>query len=482
MQTLPLHDPFLSLIYDANDMAWSLKDRIRSLIRRHFKKHRKGKSSAAPSIAERIEVPTPQQVTSDSQQIPILWRPNETQESQDQKQSGPKVYNRAAVSNQAATITGTLNIVLENQTSSRNVYAYITGRAIDNNSALFILQSDAKTPYYPSSPSTVSTKITTPIAIQLGAPGSTVTATIPRLAGARIWFSQDAPLTFLLNPGPGLVEPSVFNPSDPNYNVNFGFCEFTFNSSQVFVNISYVDFVSGVPIALTLNDTSGGSQHVGGMRPNGLAQVCQGLRDQTAKDGRRWSSLIVQSGGRDLRALSPNSGITMNPDWFSTYWTDYVNQVFAQYTNQPLIVDTQAAWGEVQGKVNSNGYLDFGDGSVFAKPNAKDIFGQDTGPFATGGNAKTNAIIPRIATGFTRSTLLLSNQAPNGVQPSQYYTNPTTNHYARVVHAANVDGLGYSFPYDDVTPDGGKPQEGAIYSFSPSRLTVTCGGNGAYAA
>ena len=29
-------------------------------------------------------------------------------------------------------------------------------------------------------------------------------------------------------------------------------------------------------------------------------------------------------------------------------------------------------------------------------------------------------------------------------------------HYARIVHAANVDGLGYTFPYDDVTPDGGK--------------------------
>lgn len=409
-------------------MAWSLKDRIKSLLKRRLhNKHKQGKDSAAPSIVDRIDAPNPQHVTSDTQHIPILWQPSETQRAQEQGKPGAKTYNRAAVSKSAATVTGTLNVILENQTSSRNVYAYITGQAIDNNNALFILQSDAKTPYYPSSPSSTGTKITTPIAIQLGAPGSTVSATIPRIAGGRIWFSQDAPLTFLLNPGPGLVEPSVFNPSDPNYNVNFGFCEFTFNSAQVFVNISYVDFVSNIPVALTLNDTSGGTQHVSGMRSNGLAQVCQGLRDQTAQDGRRWSSLIVQSGGADLRALSPNSGITMNPDWFATYWTDYVNQVYAKYQDQPLTVDTQASWGEVQGRVNSNGALDFGDGSVFPKPNARDIFGQNSGPFATGGNTKTNAIIPRIATGFIRSTLLLSDQTPNGVKPAQYYTNPTTN-------------------------------------------------------
>lgn len=94
----------------------------------------------------------------------------------------------------------------------------------------------------------------------------------------------------------------------------------------MFVNISYVDYVSNVPVALTLLDTNGTSQHVSGMRADGLATVAAGLRAQTAKDGRRWASLIQQSGGKDLRALSPNSGITLNPDWFATYWTDYVNQ------------------------------------------------------------------------------------------------------------------------------------------------------------
>lgn len=458
----------------------SFTEGIRSFVRRHFRKH----PDLQPTREPKYYTPP---LPAESESRPDQQAAPSTSDQPAGAQTKPKpirVHNRAVVkpSAQAATTTGTLQIALENQSSSSQVYAYITGRAIDNNNAVFMLQADAKSPYYPPSPSRAGSPVPVNIAISLGAPGNVVTATIPRLAGARIWFSMDKPLTFLLNPGPGVVEPSVFNPSDPNYNTNFGFCEFTFNSAQVFVNISYVDFVSNVPIALTLADTSGGSQHVGGMKSDGLATVAKGLRAQTAADGRRWSSLVVQSGGRDLRALSPNSGITTNPSWFDTYWTDYVNQVWNRYRSQQLIVDTQASWGEVKGQVNSAGYLDFGDGSVFAKPTSADIFSSNSGPFVTGGNAKTNAIIPRLCAGFNRSTLLVSNQAPNGTKPSQYYQNPVTNHYSRIVHAANVDGLGYAWPYDDVSPDGGVPQEGAIFSFSPAKLTVTVGGNNAYAA
>lgn len=205
--------------------------------------------------------------------------------------------------------------------------AGIAGQALDNNNALFLLSADAKTPYYPPSPSSTGQQLGQDVAIPLGAPGNTVTATIPRIAGGRIWFAQDTKLQFFVNPGPGLVEPSIFNQSDPNVNTNFAFCEFTYNQYEVFVNISYVDFTSALPVALTLKDTSGASQHVSGMKPNGLDQIAQGLADQTAKDGRKWSSLVVKkSNGQNLRALSPNSGILLNPNWFKTYWNDYINQ------------------------------------------------------------------------------------------------------------------------------------------------------------
>ena len=301
------------------------------------------------------------------------------------------------------------------------------GQAIDNNNALFILQSDAETPYYPASPNMDGAPLAQNVSINLGAPGNTVMATIPRLAGARLWFSIDTPLQFLLNPGPGLVEPSVFNPSDPNINTNFSFMEFTFNSSQVFANISYVDFV-GEPISLTLQDTTGAVQHVSGLPSSGLTSIASGLQAQTAKDGQPWSSLIVNgSNNQPLRILSPNSGITLNSSLFFSYWTDYVNQVYSQYTTQPVTIDTQVQFGNVNGQVNQQGALDFGAGGVFAPPSAKDIFGNSTGPFATGSNGEANAIIPRLAAAFNRSTMLITSNHPDGTNSSQYYTNPITN-------------------------------------------------------
>jgi hypothetical protein len=85
------------------------------------------------------------------------------------------------------------------------------------------------------------------------------------------------------------------------------------------------------------------------------------------------------------------------------------------------------------------------------------------------------AIIPRLAAAFNRSTLLVDSDQPDGENPADYYSNPVTNHYARIVHAALSGGLGYAFPYDDVTPDGGVNQAGPVSSGSPALLSVTLG-------
>ncbi len=137
----------------------------------------------------------------------------------------------SVLSTRASATAPTLNIALQNATTSGTVYAYITGQAIDNGNALFLLQADGRTPYYPSSPSSTGTPLGANCAIPLGAPGSTVNVTIPHIAGGRIWFSIGAPITFLLNPGPALVEPSVTNPCDPSINVMWDFCEFTYNNT-----------------------------------------------------------------------------------------------------------------------------------------------------------------------------------------------------------------------------------------------------------
>lgn len=372
----------------------------------------------------------------------------------------------------------TVNIALQNQTSSSTVYAYITGQAIDNNNALFLLQSDGRTYYYPTSPSSAGSALTQDCAIPLGAPGTTTTVTVPHLAGSRIWFSIDGTLTFLLNPGPALVEPSVTNPTDPNRNLSWDFCEFTFNAAELFVNISYVDFVC-LPISLLLTNTSHATQYVSGMASGGLDTVCQGLTAQTASDGAGWSSLIVPNpSGGNLRALSPNNGITLNSSLFRGYYQNYVNQVWARYASAPLSIDTQAIWGTVPGQVNSSSLFDFGNGLTFTQPTAADIFSCSTGPFAVGSNIELGALIARLSAAFNRSTLLIDSVEPTA-SPGQYYQNAITNHYARIVHAANLDGMGYAFPYDDVTPTNGVNQSGAVQDPSPLLLTVAVGGRNA---
>ena len=373
----------------------------------------------------------------------------------------------------------TVNIALQNQTASSNVYAYITGQALDNNNALFLLQSDGKTYYYPTSPSSTGSALSQDCAIPLGAPGNTTTVTVPHLAGSRIWFSVDGTLTFLLNPGPALVEPSVTNPSDPNTNLSWDFCEFTFNPAELFVNISYVDFVC-LPISLSLTNTSNTTQYVSGMASNGLDTVCQGLVAQTATDSAGWSSLIVPNpSGGSLRALSPNNGITLNPSLFTNYFQPYVNQVWSQYTNSPLSIDTQATWGTVAGQVSpSTSLLTFGTSLTFTQPSTADIFSCSTGPFAVGSNIELGALIARLSAAFNRSTLLIDSVEPSA-SPGQYYQNPITNHYARIVHAANLDGIGYAFPYDDVTPTNGVNQSGSVQDPNPQLLTVAVGGGNA---
>lgn len=378
---------------------------------------------------------------------------------------------------------GTLTVGLVNQSSSSTVFAYITGLAISNNYAVVLLQANGSSLYYPANPSSNGTALAANCAIRLGAPGSTTMVTIPYIAGGRIWFCVGSTLTFLLNKGvtgPGLVEPSVSNTSDPNYPKSWDFCEFTYNSSELFANITYVDFVC-LPIALTLNSTSGTVEHVGGLSANGLSAVCSGLVAQNAIDGAGWNQLVITNGGTNLRALNPTQGIVFNSALFQNYWTNYVNAVWAAYTKTPVTVNTQASWGDVPGLASSS--LTFGSIGFFTKPSAADIFGGASGAFAAK-PVNTDQLLnigARLDAAFNRSTLLVNSVQPNNEMVSTYYKNAVTNHYARIVHAANVDGLGYCFPYDDVTPNGGINQCGAVNDPTPASLIVTIGGNNAYA-
>jgi Beta-1,3-glucanase len=374
-----------------------------------------------------------------------------------------------------AATPATVSFSIQNNTGSDTVYAFVTGLAINNGNALTLLESNGVTPYYPASPSATSTPLAVDCAIPLGpSGGAPITITVPQLAGGRIWFSIGTPLTFLLNPGPGLAEPSVTNPSDPNIDLQWDFAEFTYNSSELFADISAVDFAT-IPVGLSLTDTSGGVQTVTGLPAGGVDIIAAGLAAQQAADGNAWTDLIVTSGGENLRVLAPQNAIIYNPALLTDYFNSYVTQVWDFYETATLTVDTQAAAGIVTGKV-SGGLLTFPGIASFAPPSTTDIFSCATGPFSTAGASLTVlGIIPRLAAAFNRSTLLIDTDQPDGENPADYYKNAITNHYARLVHSTLVGGLGYAFPYDDVTPDNGVNQSGPVSSGIPDVLTITVG-------
>ncbi|WP_034090522.1 beta-1,3-glucanase family protein [Streptacidiphilus albus] len=375
------------------------------------------------------------------------------------------------LSSGAGATGSTLTLALTNTTGSDTVYAYVTGTALNNGNALFLLQADGRTPYYPASPAADGTPLAVDCAIPLGASGSAPTSvTIPYLGGCRVWFSIGAPLQFFLNPGPGLVEPSVTNASDANIDTVWDFCELTFNGG-VYANISMVDFAC-IPIALQLTG-SAGTQTVAGLPAGGLDRICAGLTAQQAVDGAGWNQLIVTSGGANLRALSPTNGIVYNPSLLSGYFDGYLNQVWQKYTTSTLSVDTQGSWGTVTGQV-VNGLLTFPGVGSFAQPSSADIFSCASGPFSVS-TQEMSALVPRISAALNRTTLLTDAAQPDGENPADYYTNAQTNHYARIVHSVALDHRGYAFPYDDVGPNGGTDQSGFVSDGAPTLLTITVG-------
>ncbi|KAI0397827.1 glycoside hydrolase family 64 protein [Xylariaceae sp. FL0594] len=365
-----------------------------------------------------------------------------------------------------------LKVALRNNTESDRVFAYITGIALQYGGKRCIVMADGRGLYFPLDPPRICSPLTEDCAIPLGPPGSTVTLEIPQMAGGRIWVSRDDKITFFLNPGPALVEPSVLNPSDPNVDVDFGFCEFTLNNDQLYANISYVDFVPRLPIAINLKTAHGDEQNVAGMPADGLRQLAMGLRQQAKKDGMPWDKLIVMKGDRALRIINATHGAAVGAR-FDGYFEPYVEEVWARLEGRPQVqFNTQAAAGCLPGKVK-DGKLWIGD-EVFSKPTTADILGCNSGPFTTGLSPTRNAIIPRLAAAFARSSLLEVDDHPSF--PETFYKREPTNHYARLVHQCNLDGKGYAFAYDDVQPDGGEDQSGKVNAGDPTLFTVTVGG------
>ncbi|RDA93355.1 hypothetical protein CP533_0330 [Ophiocordyceps camponoti-saundersi (nom. inval.)] len=382
------------------------------------------------------------------------------------------------------TVGPTLDVVLRNDTDdATELYAHVTG---SDDKGLVLITADGKTLYRPASPGSTLQPLAADCAIKLGGRNGSRVVKMPRISAARIWFSKARPLTFFVNPGPALVEPSATNTSDANYDLDWGFCEFTWNENELYANVSFVDFVS-LPISLQLVTGNGAVKTVPGLLSDGRERIGAALEQQAARDGRGWDKLVIRRAGdyaTPLRVLSPNAGGVLVPGLFDGYYQDYVDAVWRKYAAEDLTVDTQFTWGKVRGRVRpSDGRLVFTGpgGSSFTRPTAADVFSCSTGPFAagSGGDASEQMlrlnIGARLAAALNRSTLMANTDQPDSEKVENYYQGSVTNHYARACHEAAVEGRGYAFPYDDVGPAGGKDQSGFVNDPNPRLLTVAVG-------
>ena len=62
-----------------------------------------------------------------------------------------------------------------------------------------------------------------------------------------------------------------------------------------------------------------------------------------------------------------------------------------------------------------------------------------------------------------------------GLNSPSYYTSSPNNHYSRIVHKYETDGVGYAFSYDDVNP-ADQNEAGVVSGTNPTLLEVALGG------
>lgn len=373
----------------------------------------------------------------------------------------------------ASAAPETCELALVNDTDATNVNAYVTGREFGTDRMMLLRAGQG--PYYLEEPPGPQTPLPVDASIPLNAPGAApVVLTLPRMYGARVYFVRESTLDFYVNPGPALVEPALHNQADANFGKIVSFCEFTFNDVQLFANISYVDLVTALPIAMRLQ---GDGDHTVAALPHGAVEaIAADLEAQAAADGQPWGDLVMHGDQGILRVMSPQNimaphvGQPTMP--FAGYWDAYADQVWETYRHTDLRIDLQGGRGVLTGRVNGD-VLAFDDGSTFTKPGAWDVFTCDHGPFANipSDSESKKGALARLAAAFNRSTVHSHADQPNGPGVGDFYAHPVTNHYARAVHANSP--IGYAFPYDDVTPDNTPDQSGVAYDGNPSRWTLT---------
>ncbi|MFH9676353.1 glycoside hydrolase family 64 protein [Streptomyces sp. NPDC017405] len=296
----------------------------------------------------------------------------------------------------------------------------------------------------------------TDYALSLPASGE-ATFTLPYMSG-RIYVSLGEKLKFKAvtdgNGNAALQYPAGWVTSDPSYRVLHDCAEFTHNASGMFCNTTMVDMFS-VPMSIRL--TGAKDQTTGTLRDGGRAAVFDAVR-QVAE----FAPLAVD----DLRVIAPGHGLDAGL-FPKDYLAPYIDQVWSAYTGKDLTVTTNA--GTFTGRVRADRFAFGGPAQVsFGRPSTRDVLFCD-GALAAPNDGTTGPVAAVLGAGFNRSTLL-SDPAQPVTDASAFYRTGLTNHYAKAVHAATLDGRAYGFAFDDVADYASYIQDTAPTGI---RLTLT---------
>jgi hypothetical protein len=276
----------------------------------------------------------------------------------------------------------------------------------------------------------------TDYAIPLSGSGETK-LNLPYMSG-RIYVSLGAKLKFkAVTDGAGnaaLQYPAGWVKSDPNYGVLHDCAEFTFNEAGMFCNTTMVDMFS-IPMSIRL--TGERDQTTGTVREGGRADAFAALRRVE-----EFAPLVVD----DTRIIAPGHGLDAGL-FAEDYFAPYIDEVWSTYTGKDLTVTTNA--GTFTGRVRGERFTFDGPAQVsFAKPSTRDVLFCD-GNLAAPNDGTTGPVAAVLGAAFNRSTLI-SHPAQPTTDAGDFYRGELTNHYARVVHEATVDGRAYGFAFDDV--------------------------------
>ncbi|KPC62012.1 beta-1,3-glucanase family protein [Streptomyces chattanoogensis] len=294
----------------------------------------------------------------------------------------------------------------------------------------------------------------TDYAIPLAATGTT-TLRLPQMSG-RIYTALGAKLRFkAVEDGNGkaaLAYPAGWVASDPNYDVLHDCAEFTYNSGGMYCNTTMVDMFS-VPLAIKLSGAK--EQTTGTLKDGARAKV---FADVRASEG--FDRLVIG----DKRVIAPGHGLDSGL-FGKDHLAPAIDEAWAAYASKDLTVTTNA--GTFTGRV-SGGKLTFtGPGTVsFAKPSTRDVLFCD-GTLAAPNDGTLGPVAAVLGAALNRSTLAAHAAQPT-TDPAAFYQERLTNHYAKAMHAATLDGKAYGFAFDDVAGWASYIEDGA-----PKELTLT---------